>query len=662
MESKVTIKNFRVFDEEGVTVDLKPITILTGCNSAGKSSVTKAVSLLHSFLSNWPKNSLDFTTYPNNLLGNFDNVVHKGASSKEVTFEYTTHSGMLAEDVTVQLVFSTDENDELHNGWLEKITMRTSDGVFFSSDKKNGSVCNYNLIKEAGLCFLLVDYELFGYCLNCSSYEFDIIAKEELERRNTNVKQYLSQFDKDYINDIIAYERCPTKSFSSIIDSLDIEPNVIEWSLDNGSLFMIPVIDDLNKLAKGEIKEWIRNNILVSATKKLSFYTDKIIDDFIASKHLCFGDYFKEYETKFLEKSKIDVFSLKGYNISDGRIMYITGNDDNFDEKIDISFELLYEAIMQWNRVNHESENDYYEEWEKLIKYQYKTDHKLFNKVLRRFVGELVEEVLSPNWSAHIGGGSMEYASSSRAKINRLYALELDDDFTRLIKRYLNEKRGFVNERNTSLRDSHYIPDSFINKWVYKLEIGFGIKLLTDDDGFGARIRLFKSANDKDGRLLADEGYGITQLYAILLQIETAILSARRVTGDYSYLDDLDGYKSDEFHYGINTILIEEPEIHLHPALQSKLADMLLDAYQNYNIHFIVETHSEYLIRKSQVLVSKMNFKSNEESNSKSPFRTYYVPRNGSPYSLGYRKDGKFAESFGSGFYDESANLAFEIM
>ena len=32
MNTKYTIKNFRVFDEKGVTVDIKPITILTGCN------------------------------------------------------------------------------------------------------------------------------------------------------------------------------------------------------------------------------------------------------------------------------------------------------------------------------------------------------------------------------------------------------------------------------------------------------------------------------------------------------------------------------------------------------------------------------------------------------------------------------------------------------
>ena len=50
MKTRFHIKNFRVFDENGVTFDLKPITILTGANSSGKSSMVKAMFLLDGFL------------------------------------------------------------------------------------------------------------------------------------------------------------------------------------------------------------------------------------------------------------------------------------------------------------------------------------------------------------------------------------------------------------------------------------------------------------------------------------------------------------------------------------------------------------------------------------------------------------------------------------
>ena len=113
MNTKLTIKNFRVFDENGVTVDLKPITVLTGCNSSGKSSVVKAALMLNDvwrqlkpivkgeqrisvcgiYFTTYPSisASIDFTTYPNNLLGRFDKVLHNSKNGK-ITFEYTIYS------------------------------------------------------------------------------------------------------------------------------------------------------------------------------------------------------------------------------------------------------------------------------------------------------------------------------------------------------------------------------------------------------------------------------------------------------------------------------------------------------------------------------------------------------------------------------------------
>jgi hypothetical protein len=49
-----------------------------------------------------------------------------------------------------------------------------------------------------------------------------------------------------------------------------------------------------------------------------------------------------------------------------------------------------------------------------------------------------------------------------------------------------------------------------------------------------------------------------------------------------------------------STILLEQPEIHLHPSVQSGLADVFIDAIKNRNVQIIVETHSEHLLRRLQ--------------------------------------------------------------
>jgi len=43
-------------------------------------------------------------------------------------------------------------------------------------------------------------------------------------------------------------------------------------------------------------------------------------------------------------------------------------------------------------------------------------------------------------------------------------------------------------------------------------------------------------------------------------------------------------------------VMIEQPELHLHPKVQSRLADFFL--YARPGVKFLIETHSEYLITR----------------------------------------------------------------
>lgn len=54
-----------------------------------------------------------------------------------------------------------------------------------------------------------------------------------------------------------------------------------------------------------------------------------------------------------------------------------------------------------------------------------------------------------------------------------------------------------------------------------------------------------------------------------------------------------------------STVLLEEPEIHLHPLAQSVLAEMFAEVSQKRRIQFIVETHSEHLFRRMQTLIAQ---------------------------------------------------------
>ena len=54
-----------------------------------------------------------------------------------------------------------------------------------------------------------------------------------------------------------------------------------------------------------------------------------------------------------------------------------------------------------------------------------------------------------------------------------------------------------------------------------------------------------------------------------------------------------------------STVLMEQPEIHLHPAVQSGLADVMLNVAEVRNVQIIVESHSEHLMRRLQRRVAE---------------------------------------------------------
>jgi len=54
-----------------------------------------------------------------------------------------------------------------------------------------------------------------------------------------------------------------------------------------------------------------------------------------------------------------------------------------------------------------------------------------------------------------------------------------------------------------------------------------------------------------------------------------------------------------------STIFFEQPEIHLHPSVQSHLADVFIDVALNRKVQIIVESHSEHLLNRMQLRIAE---------------------------------------------------------
>jgi predicted ATPase len=71
-----------------------------------------------------------------------------------------------------------------------------------------------------------------------------------------------------------------------------------------------------------------------------------------------------------------------------------------------------------------------------------------------------------------------------------------------------------------------------------------------------------------------------------------------------------------------STIILEEPEIHLHPLAQSVLAELFVELSRKRQVQFIVETHSEHLFRRMQTLIAKQQITPKDAA-------MYFVEREG---------------------------------
>lgn len=167
-----------------------------------------------------------------------------------------------------------------------------------------------------------------------------------------------------------------------------------------------------------------------------------------------------------------------------------------------------------------------------------------------------------------------------------------------------------------------------VNHWFRILEIPYTIDIrAVNDDILGGAIGEVHCLllKDRQGVEVAptDVGFGIGQVLPVIVQ---ACLTEN------------------------STLCIEQPEIHLHPALQARLAELFVKrAAGRSGRQFILETHSEHFLLRVQRMVRRKQISPDQVS-------VLYV---GADDGVSYVKrlridpDGDFRDEWPGGFFDE---------
>ncbi len=189
-----------------------------------------------------------------------------------------------------------------------------------------------------------------------------------------------------------------------------------------------------------------------------------------------------------------------------------------------------------------------------------------------------------------------------------------------------------------------------VNLELEHLQTGYQIKIveLTNQDSEISGVFILQFIDQKSGiaASIKDIGFGFSQILPVI---------AQSVISDYS------------------NVIIEQPELHLHPALQAELGDMfirgsldkksyLMKSYRNL---FFIETHSEHLILR---LLRRIRENSEGELPENIPPITpddiavlYVQPGNNGAQviHIPVTSEGEFATSWPGGFFAERARELF---
>jgi predicted ATPase len=264
------------------------------------------------------------------------------------------------------------------------------------------------------------------------------------------------------------------------------------------------------------------------------------------------------------------------------------------------------------------------------------------NNLMGDFIPSAGDGDQSISKSLNVFNDNFHYLSASRmiSSASNTFAVEsrkqlsLEKGQAELVAQYLyywgkdRKQKVFSDYLHNSLMPE---SDLLSQTTAWEREISPNVNVIPIKIGNSYAIKYsFNTKNDATNEFFSDNvGFGLT--YA--LPIIVAILSSQK--------DSL--------------LLIENPEAHLHPRGQSKLAELIALAAQA-GIQIIIETHSDHIL--NGILVACKKFENNEKGIDKDLVKIYHFTRDEEKHcaiahSVNILKDGKIDEQ-PEDFFDQT--------
>ena len=132
-----------------------------------------------------------------------------------------------------------------------------------------------------------------------------------------------------------------------------------------------------------------------------------------------------------------------------------------------------------------------------------------------------------------------------------------------------------VDQKTTPYEGQNVPIEKRISWWLREMDLGYAFSIKRSRAGTDRDYDvLIQKGPDSAKVTLADMGYGLSQFLPVLVHC----------------------YYAPEG----STLILEQPGIHLHPKVQSQLADLLIEVITERNLQILIESHSEHLLNRLQ--------------------------------------------------------------
>ena len=557
------LTNFKAFGET-VTIPIRPLTLIFGANSSGKSSIFQSLLLL--------KQTLEEAKNPNTALlpkgslvdlGTYSDFVHRHETDRDFEFGARFDLGNTNESISVQEGKRQEYVPSLPGGRqiLDAVGIAdTSLALRFSYDEEN------RILEPAGVDLTIEDerHPLISYADNEVSFNFE-----------SKFWRPWWSYMKRYIREMIGWAH-------SIEDGETEEDIGGDWEGLQSTLDRYQLEDII-----GDVKKFVEMRQSLSkeaAEQKLELARQKLIGSI-------------GFQKFFPDKFKFDLMSFT--------------NPVNW--KINISLIAQYYIN---DRTEYDETSD--------------VSHRDIREELNESIHRTAAAICSP--LPHILE-NLVHLGPVRSQPERYYEFSGDTtDYVGQSGEYLPsilfEDQELVEQANSDLERLGVKYRLKLDKLQYE-DVSpsniFSLRLVHTDTGIDASLR--------------DVGFGISQVLPIVVQSR---LSEKK------------------------TLLIEQPEIHLHPAHQAELGDMFIRSAKERGNTLLLETHSEHLILR---ILRRIRQTTNKDSDIPEGCKIrpedvavlYVQPGESGAQviEIPVTEDGDFAEKWPRGFFTERAKELF---